>query len=339
MRNSGQLNIQSSGASPAVSAGAALRRFRAAALVFLIAALAVIAAWAQSGRTGTATRRTTVIPLVLKRTDDQNKAKPLLSGGSGEQEDEKIVNKNLVELYDGGVLQKIETFAPDPSPARIVVLLDNSSTLQTDVKKLAAVPAAFAPEIYEGDKVMVIGYDLKPEIITDFTDEPKELQNTLSLLRKTDTPRLFDALNVVMEDVMRPLVSFSKRVVVVVGDGLDRDSQIKFDKMLGTLQDENITVYAIQVKDRTRGALRKDGPKPAQALEELTAATGGRIYSIDGDVREAVKEICDELRNNRYQLTYYPEGVSPINKRRLLLSSSDPTITLRLKGYHPPRAQ
>lgn len=313
-------------------------RFSVVMLVSLAVLACVISVWAQSGRSGTASRRTTVIPLFLKRVDDPSKAKPLLSGAT-EEENEKGLTKDKVELYDGGVLQKIETFSPDPSPARIVVLMDNSSTLQSDVKKLAAVPAVFAPEIYEGDKVMVIGYDLKPEIITDFTDDPKELQNTLSLLRKSDTPHLFDALNVVMEDVMRPLVGFSKRVVVIVGDGLDRDSKVKFDQILSTLQDENITVYAIQVKDRTRGALRKDGPKPTQALEDLTIGTGGKIYSIDGDVREAVKEICDELRNNRYQLTYYPEGISTINKRRLLLSSSDTAVTLRLKGSHPAHAQ
>jgi hypothetical protein len=339
MKMSGQFRNRPSGVRgrSARAAGAAFRRltpaFCVAGLLFALA----LAVAAQSGRTGTATRRTTVIPLFLKRTDDPNKAKPLLAGASGQEENERIVTKDKVELYDGGVLQKIETLAPDPSPARIVVLMDNSSTLQTDVKKLAAVPAAFAPEIYEGDKVMVIGYDVKPEIITDFTDDPKDLQNTLSLLRKTDTPRLFDALNVVMEDVLRPEVGYSKRVIVVVGDGLDRDSKVKFDKILATLQDENVTVYAIQVKDRTRGALRKDGPKPVQALEELTGGTGGKIYPIDGDVRAAVKEICDELRNDRYQLTYYPEGISPINKRLLLLSSSDPTVTLRLKGSHPPR--
>ena len=84
-------------------------------------------------------------------------------------------------------MQKIEAFAPDPTPARLVVLMDNSSTLQADVRKLATVPAAFAPEIYEGDKVMVIGYDLKPEIITDFPDEPAKLQGTLELLRKSFT--------------------------------------------------------------------------------------------------------------------------------------------------------
>jgi len=292
---------------------------------------------AQSGRATTAGNRSTVVNVIVQRVEDPNKPKSLLSGDAKKEEDEKVVPKQAVEIYDGGVRQEIQAFSPDPTPARIVVLIDNSLTLQSDVKKLAAVPAAFAPEIYEGDKVMVIGYDTKPEVITDFTDDPKQLQNTLSLLRKTDTPRLFDALNVVMEGVLRLEVGFSKRVVVIVGDGLDRDSKIKFDELLSKLQDENVTVYAVQVRDRTRGALRKDAPKAGEALKQLTEGTGGKIYSIDDEVKESVKDICDELRNNRYQLTYDPKGVNPINKRRLLISASDATIQLRYKGWHPPR--
>ncbi|HKQ72670.1 MAG TPA: VWA domain-containing protein [Blastocatellia bacterium] len=295
-------------------------------------------AGAQSGRATTAGKRNTVVNVIAHRVDDPNKPKSLLSGDAAKkEEEEKIIPKQVIDIYDGGVRQQIESFSPDPTPARIVVLMDNSLTLQADVKKLASVPAAFAPEIYEGDKVMVIGYDTKPEVITDFTDDPKQLQNTLSLLRKNDTPRLFDSLNVVMEDVLRPEVGFSKRVIVIVGDGLDRDSRIKFDELLSKLQDENVTVYAVQVRDRTRGALRKDAPKPAEALKKLTDGTGGKIYSIDDEVKDSVKEICDELRNNRYQLTYSPEGINPINKRLLLISSSDATVQLRYKGWHPPR--
>lgn len=291
-------------------------------------------ALAQAGRNVVSSRRTTVLPLNVRFSEDKSKPRPLL--GSKLQETEKILTKDKIELYDNGIFQKIESLAPDPSPARIVVLLDNSATLQTDVKKLASVPAAFAPEIYEGDKVMVIGYDVKPEVVTEFTDKPEELQNTLSLLRKTDTPHLFDALDVVMEDVLRPQIGYSKRVIVLVSDGLDRASKVKFDKIFSTLQDENITVYAIQVKDRTRGALRKDAPKPVDCLEQLTIGTGGKIYAVDSDLKQAVKEICDELRNERYQLTYYPEGINPINKRHLLLTSFDSSVLVRLKGFHPP---
>jgi VWFA-related protein len=297
-----------------------------------------LAALAQSGRNPASGKRVTVINVIAQRIEDPNKPKSLLSGAAlQKEENEKIIPKQAIELYDGGVRQEVQAFFPDPTPARIVVLMDNSLTLQSDTKKLAGVPAAFAPEIYEGDKVMVIGYDTKPETITDFTDDPKQLQSTLSLLRKTDSPRLFDALNVVMEDVLRPEVGFSKRVIVIVGDGLDRDSQIKFDELLSKLQDENITVYAIQVRDRTRGAIRRDAPKPAEALKLLTEGTGGKIYSMDDEVKESVKDICDELRNNRYQLTYYPDGINPINKRLLLLSASDASVRLRYKGWHPPR--
>src|SRR5215510_4719905 len=318
---------------------------RAAAVSLLFCGLAAI--WlfnlakptaAQSGRTSTVGKRTTVVNVIAHRTDDPNKPKTLLKGDAAKkEEEEKVIPKQAIEMYDGGVRQEIQSFSPDPTPARIVVVMDNSLTLQSDLKKLASLPAAFAPEIYEGDKVMVIGYHTKPEIITDFTDDPKQLQSTLSLLRKTDTPRLFDALNVVMEDVLRPEVGFSKRVIVIVGDGLDRDSKIKFDELLSKLQDENVTVYAIQVRDRTRGALRKNAPKPAEALKQLAEGTGGKIYSMDDDVKTSVKEICDELRNNRYQLTYYPEGINTINKRLLLISSSDATLQLRYKGWHPPR--
>ncbi len=316
--------------------GATMMRTMAFALLLCVVTAITLA---QSGRKSTTGRRTLAVPVIAQRVDDPNKPKPLLSRAKQGEEEENAIPKSALELFDGGVLQKIEAFVQDPTPARIVVLLDNSSTLLTEVKKLASVPAAFAPEIYEGDKVMVIGYDLKPEIITDFTDDPKLLQNTLGLLRKTDTPRLFDALNVVVEDVMRPEVGFSKRVIVIAGDGVDRDSKIKFDEILAKLQNENITVYAIKVRDRTRGALRRDSPKPADVLEKLTTGTGGNIYSIDGEIKQSVKEICDELRKDRYQLTYFPEGINPVNKRLLLISSSYPTITLRYKGWHPPQQQ
>lgn len=308
-----------------------------AGLVLLAILMVPVTFLAQSGRNPVSGRRTSIVSVIGRRIEDPNKPKRLLTPAEEEKEaQERIIPRDQVTLFDGGVMQKIESFSPDPTPARFVVLMDNSSTLQTDVRKLAGIPAAFAPEIYEGDKVMVIGYDLKPEIITEFTDEPEKLQGTLELLRKSDMPKLYDALNVVVEDVLRPEVGFSKRVVLVVGDGLDRGSVMKFEEILAKLQNENITIYAIQVRDRTRGALRKDQPKPTEVLRQLTDGTGGRIHSIDADVRTAVKEICDEIRNERYQLSYYPEGINPINKRLILLSSTDATVTLRYKGWHPP---
>jgi len=111
----------------------------------------------QSGRPTTSGRRTTVLHVIGKRIEDPNQPRNLLTPTEVEKrEQDRIIPRDVVSLCDGGVMQRIESFSLDPTPARII-LPDNSSTLRTNLRKLASVPAAFAPEIYEGDQVMVIG--------------------------------------------------------------------------------------------------------------------------------------------------------------------------------------
>src|SRR5262245_50827018 len=68
-----------------------------------------LTSFSQSGRSLLSGRRTTVVQVVVQRTEDPNKPKPLLSGGSNEDQ-EKIIPKTQLEFFDGGVLQKIESF-------------------------------------------------------------------------------------------------------------------------------------------------------------------------------------------------------------------------------------
>ncbi|HYG79806.1 MAG TPA: hypothetical protein VD861_05430, partial [Pyrinomonadaceae bacterium] len=56
-----------------------------------------------------------------------------------------ITSKQL-SLYDGGIEQTIKSLTPDPSPARIVLLVDNSLTIRADVEKLEEATREFAYE-------------------------------------------------------------------------------------------------------------------------------------------------------------------------------------------------
>jgi VWFA-related protein len=247
--------------------------------------------------------------------------------------DERVTAKELA-LYDGGTEQTIQSFSPDPSPARIVILVDNSLGLRADVEKLQKATREFAYEIYEGDQVMVIGYDQNAEIIADWTDDAKKIEAALPQFRKRGEPHLFDALSAVLSDALGPLVGRTrKRVIVLVADGLDRGSRTHFEKVYDELLREDITVYALQIPDRTGGALRRDRLKPAQAIQKLTEGTGGRILSVN-DSREAAKEICDELRRNRYVLAYTPTSLPLYDARRLLIVPND-GINVRYKLQQP----
>ena len=240
-----------------------------------------------------------------------------------------------ISLYDGGIEQTIKSFSLDPSPARIVLLVDNSLTIRADVEKLEEATLEFAYEIYEGDKLLVVGYDDQAEIVADWTDDAKEMKKSLVGFRKKGDPHLFDALSAVAREALLPLSATSqKRVIVVISDGLDRGSKIKFDRILAELQSQNITVYAVQAPDRTGGALRRDQPKPVQVIEKLAEGTGGRVFSIK-EPQAAAKAICDELRKNRYLLSYAPSQV-PYGDARRLLVVADSGINVRAKTLQPP---
>src|SRR4051812_43530435 len=64
-----------------------------------------------------------------------------------------------LSLYENGIEQKIKNFTTDPSPSKIVILLDNSQNLQISVEDMQKAVMEFAYEIFEGDELFVIAYD------------------------------------------------------------------------------------------------------------------------------------------------------------------------------------
>src|SRR5437588_10801384 len=242
------------------------------------------------------------------------------------------ITSKEISIFDNGVEQTIKSFSPDLSPARIVLLVDNSLTIRADVDKLESAAREFAYEIYDGDKLLIVGYDTNAEIVSDWTDDSKKIEAELKTFRKKGDPHLFDAIMAVTEDALRPL-SAQKRAVVVISDGLDRGSKTKFTTALSTLQSLDIAVYCVQAPDRTRGAIRRDVPKPRQVIDQLAEDTGGRIFPID-DSRAAAKAICDELRKHRYVLSYLPQSV-PFSEARRLLVMGERGIDARAKTMQP----
>ena len=246
------------------------------------------------------------------------------------------ITAQQIAIYDSGIQQTINHFSPDPSPARIVLLVDNSLTLRADVQRLEEAAREFAYEIYEGDKLLIVGYDEQAEIVADWTDDAKKIEASLAGFRKKGQPHLFDALKAVTDEALVPLSGTTqKRVIVVISDGLDRGSKIKFEQILSELQKQNITVYAVQAPDRTGGALRRDQPKPVKVIEKLVEGTGGLVFSIN-EPQQAAKTICDELRKNRYVLSYAPLNV-PFGDARRLLVVADSGINVRSKTLQPPQ--
>ncbi|MEO8071633.1 MAG: VWA domain-containing protein [Acidobacteriota bacterium] len=276
---------------------------------------------AQSRNSARTTTNTdgTILSVVASRTNDVK---------------EPIKPENLY-LYENGIEQRIKNFSFDPSPARIVLLVDNSQTVPADVEKLKKATMEFAYEIFDGDQLFVIGYDEKAEIVQEWTDDAKKLETSLATFRKQGNPYLFDALDVTVDEVLTPLMPGTRKTaIIVIGDGLDRGSKTTFDKVLGKLQNQNITVYAVQMPDRTGGAYRRDQPKASEVITKLAEGTGGKVFPIE-EAQTAAKFIADEMKKNRYLLSYFPTNTSSYDARRVFLVADD-GISVRTKNAQPP---
>lgn len=248
-----------------------------------------------------------------------------------------IRTENLY-LYENGIEQKIKNFSYDPSPARIVLLVDNSQTIRPEAEALKKAVMEFAYEIFDGDQLYVIAYDEKPEIIQEWTDNAKKLETSLATFRKKGNPHLFDAITASVNEVILPLMPGTRKTaIVLISDGLDRGSSNKFDKTLSELQDQDVTVYALQIPDRTGGAYRRDQPKAKDVIAQLTEGTGGQAFSFE-EAQTAAKAICDELRKNRYLLSYSPLDFSSYDARRVFVVA-DEGINIRTKNAQPPNVK
>jgi VWFA-related protein len=289
--------------------------------LLLILAFSATFAAAQAGRRSPAMTNELdgVIPVVVTREGDSK---------------EPIKSENLA-LYENGVEQKIKAVTFDATPARIILLVDNSQTLRTDVAKMTQAAKEFVYEIYEGDQVFVAAYDEKAEIIEEWTDEAKKVETALATFRKKGSPHLFDALGDIMEQVVRPLIpAVRKTVVVIISDGLDRGSTKTFERILAEYQSANVAIYAVQIPDRTGGAYRRDQPKPEAVIQKLTEGTGGKVFDFE-EPQVAAKAICDELKQNRYVLAYQPLNGGGVEARRLFVTG-DKGINVRTKTTQPP---
>ena len=253
-------------------------------------------------------------------------------------ESKEAIKPESISLYENGIEQKIKNFSFDPSPAKIVILADNSQTVRADLETLKKAAMEFAYEIFAGDQLFIIGYDEKPEIIQEWTDDAKKIETALATFRKKGNSFLFDSLNTTMTEILMPLMPGTRKTaVVLISDGLDRGSKTQFDKLLSDLQQQNITVYALQIPDRTGGAYRRNQPKANQVIEQLTEGTGGKIFPIE-EAQTAAKFICDELKRNRYLLSYSPVNTSSYDARRVFVIA-DEGINIRTKTLQPPNVK
>ena len=159
-------------------------------------------------------------------------------------------------------------------------------------------------------------------------------------IRAEGATGVYNALYLTLKDprFRRKADELSRQAVVVLSDGEDTSSLVSDEQVLQLAKKENVTVFAISLRQPRPSTLDTEAPdRAAFFLTALARDTGGRSYFPNGlaQIDGVYDKIADELRT-QYALGYVSSNPSRDGKwRRIAISTAQGNLMLRHKqGYY-----
>jgi Ca-activated chloride channel family protein len=248
------------------------------------------------------------------------------------------LNASDFTIYDSGVQQEIKVFEPNTErPLSISVLIDDSGSTLKDLKyETTSVEKFFKALLAEGnpkDTASVVSFNSSVGLLQDFTRNLSRLQNSVRLLRPEGGTSLYDAI-FAASDATREREG--RHVLVVVTDGDDTTSRVRYNEALREAQQADAIIYPIIVVPISNDAGRNVGGE--NALAQIAKDTGGRTFypNVGAQLDRAFTDILRDLRR-QYMVGYYPhdlpKDVKNFHEVRVQMARPDLQPSTR-RGYY-----
>jgi Ca-activated chloride channel family protein len=221
------------------------------------------------------------------------------------------LGQNSFQVFEDKVAQKIEFFSREQAPVSMVFVIDTSRSMLSKLETVIKASINLARDCRPGDELAVIEFKERAELLEEFTSDFESVVETLQNLVASRQTAMLDAL-FLAADYANKEGKNRKKAIILVTDGLDRDSYYRFDEVVGHLRQADVQVYLVGFT----GDLSKDGSwvfgksekdKAERLLNKLADETGGRAFYPRelAEVRGIAEQIKKDLRM-QYAIGYYP---------------------------------
>jgi len=239
------------------------------------------------------------------------------------------------KIFEDGTQQKISTFNQSKAPITAVLLVEFASTNYSFMLDALNASYAFANTLQKDDWVAVISYDMKPQILADFTQDKRAVYAALNQLRMPGfaETNLFDALFDTIDRIDRIQ---GKKYIILVTTGVDTFSKLTLDKILKKIKDtKDVTIYPVSVGFAVREYCEThrcgythgfgipvghmDYLQADNEMKTFASLTGGRAYfpRFEGELSGIFTDIGSDIRS-QYNITYHPTNAKQDGSYRKL---------------------
>jgi VWFA-related protein len=230
------------------------------------------------------------------------------------------LQKEHFRVLEDGVPQQIQSFTRTEAPITAVLLVEFASTNYNFMYDALKASYTFADTLKKDDYVAVIEFDMKPQILQDFTNDKQAIFGALNMLRIPGFREIntFDALYDTLDRLDR---IEGRKEIILVGSGFDTFSKITYDKVLKKVKETpNVTIFTVstgrvymEMMDAQYGnnfevrLHQMDYLQAENALNTFSKMTGGKWYNprFEAEYPEIFHDIGQAVRN-QYSITYKP---------------------------------
>ncbi len=209
-------------------------------------------------------------------------------------------------VYEDGQLQKLTVFEEGDTPVTVGLVVDHSRSMGPKLRDVVTAVSSFAHSSNPRDEMFVVDFndDVLIELMKGkaFSNDPKELEEALTGVTARGRTALYDAVSEGLHHLQYG--KLGKRALIIISDGGDNASHLKYSQLLAQARQSQTLIYAIALvgaddKEENPGLLRR-----------LCKDTGGIAYfpREAETVAQISIEIARDLRE-QYTLGYTPQNM------------------------------
>ena len=257
------------------------------------------------------------------------------------------LTQDQFQVAEDKVQQKIEFFTREQVPVSMVLAIDTSGSMRAKLDTVIKASTNLVKESRKDDEVAVIEFKDQPELLEEFTTNIGDVVDTLNGLIASRQTAMLDALYVGADYATKEGKN-RRKAVVIVTDGIDKDSYYKFNEVVNHLRETDVQVYLIGFtsdlsKDGAWVFGRSDKEKAENLLKQIAEETGGKAFFPREltEVHTIAQQISNDLRT-QYSIGYYPtnskrDGTFRAVKVTINAGNNRRLVARTRNGYTAPR--
>jgi len=216
-------------------------------------------------------------------------------------------------VFEDGVQQPISGFTRIQAPITAVLLLEFAAKSYYFIYDMRNAAWTFAQQLKPDDYVAVMTFDMRTQILTDFTQDKRVIYQSLNslMIPGFSETNVFDALYETLDRVSR---IEGRKYIVLIASGRDTFSKITLDKILAKIKaTPDVTIFTVgtgqvaRIMSNMGGMREMDYLQADNQMNTFAKMTGGMSFfpRFAGEMPDIFHQINDTIRN-QYELSYKP---------------------------------